>query len=80
MRLAVAAAAGMACGWLGGIVTRGSGFGLWGNMLTAMIGALGAVYLMGYFGIGAGDRPIFIAAIATIGAFITLAAIGRLRR
>jgi uncharacterized membrane protein YeaQ/YmgE (transglycosylase-associated protein family) len=80
MRLAAILATGMICGWLGGIFTRGSGFGLWGNMLAAVIGALGAVYLMRYVGLGHDSGPFAAALISATGAVLTLAAIGWLRR
>jgi uncharacterized membrane protein YeaQ/YmgE (transglycosylase-associated protein family) len=65
------------CGWLAGIVTKGSGFGLIGNIAVAMAGALIGVYLFGAVGVGG---PLGAVAVGMLGAFSLLALIGRLRR
>jgi uncharacterized membrane protein YeaQ/YmgE (transglycosylase-associated protein family) len=49
--VAVLLFAGLAAGWLAGLVTRGSGLGGLGNMLLALAGACGAVYVTGWIGL-----------------------------
>ncbi len=65
------------CGWLAGIVTKGSGFGLIGNIAVAMAGALIGLYLLGAVGFGG---PVGTVAAGVLGAFSLLALVGRLRR
>jgi uncharacterized membrane protein YeaQ/YmgE (transglycosylase-associated protein family) len=71
---------GAIAGWLAGLIVKGVGFGLIGNIIVGIVGAfigswvLGALHIM----IGGG----FIAAIinATIGAVILLFSIGLVKR
>lgn len=70
--------AGVIAGWLAGLVTRGSGFGLIGNMLAAIAGAFLIFYL-------ASDLiyPFGVVGVILLGfwgAFLTLWLVGRLRR
>jgi len=76
--LLILAGTGVIAGWLAGLVTRGSGFGLAGNVLAATAGAfvmyyIGSdlVYPLGAFG---------VVLIGFWGAFLTLWLIGRMRR
>lgn len=70
--------AGIVSGWLAGIVTRGSGFGLIGNILTATAGAFVMFYIgndLAYYLGGFG-----VALLGLWGAFLALWLIGRMRR
>lgn len=76
--LLILAGTGVIAGWLAGLVTRGSGFGLLGNMLAAAAGA----YVLFYIGSGLVD-PLGVFGVALLGlsgAFFTLWLIGRMRR
>ena len=79
-RLAALLLAGLAAGWLAGLVTRGSGFGRSGNMLAGLIGALIGFYLLNAIGLtfGGGFAGVFFTALAT--ALLVLAIIGEMRR
>lgn len=44
---------GAVAGWLAGQISRGSGFGLWGDLLVGIIGALVGGFVFGFFGITA---------------------------
>jgi uncharacterized membrane protein YeaQ/YmgE (transglycosylase-associated protein family) len=68
------------CGWLAGIVTRGAGFGLLGNSLVALAGALGTFYLTRAFGAHHYLGFFGTALTAFIGAFFLLALISQSRR
>ncbi len=78
--LVVPLVCGVIAGWLGGLVTRGSGFGPLGNMIAAMVGAVLSAYLLRATGLVLiGGMADAIAASAA-GAFLTLAIIGEMRR
>lgn len=76
--LLILAGIGVVAGWLAGLVTRGSGFGLIGNMLTATAGA----FVIFYIGSGLADPlgALGVALLGLSGAFFTLWLIGRMRR
>lgn len=73
-------ATGIIAGWLAGLVTRGRGFGLFGNMLVATAGAVAGIYLFDSFDIQLAKGFFDQFAAAFIGAFLTLVFIGWLRR
>jgi uncharacterized membrane protein YeaQ/YmgE (transglycosylase-associated protein family) len=71
---------GAIAGWLAGIVVRGGGFGLVGNIVVGIIGAFIGGWLFDYFNISAGGG-IFGAIIgATIGAVVLLFGVRLIRR
>jgi uncharacterized membrane protein YeaQ/YmgE (transglycosylase-associated protein family) len=45
---------GLIAGWLAGKVTRGRGYGLWGNLALGCLGAILGGFLFGLLGIHAG--------------------------
>lgn len=76
--MVILAAAGILAGWLAGFVTRGSGFGLIGNVITAALGAYAAFYVGSNLAYYMGGLGVFLVGLA--GAFLALWIIGRLRR
>ena len=62
---------GAVAGWLAGMVMKGGGFGLLGDIVVGIIGAFIGVWLFGVLGISAGG---FIGAVATafVGACVLL--------
>ena len=79
-RIAILFLVGIVSGWLAGLVTRGSGFGLRGNIVAGIIGAFAGSYLLGALGLGLFDELTGVTIDSFIGAFATLAVIGRVRR
>ena len=71
---------GAIAGWLAGLIVKGIGFGLIGNIVVGIVGAFIAGWLLPRLGIAIGGG--FISAIinATIGAVILLVIIGLIRR
>ena len=63
---------GLAAGWLAGQFTRGGGFGVVGDMLLGMAGALVGGYLFHQLGLAAGGGLIGALFVATIGAVVLL--------
>jgi uncharacterized membrane protein YeaQ/YmgE (transglycosylase-associated protein family) len=71
---------GAVAGWLAGLIVRGFGFGLIGNIVVGIIGALFAGYLFPRLGIGLPAGMIGEILSAVVGAVIVLVIIGFIRR
>ena len=72
---------GAIAGWLAGLIVRGMGFGLIGNIIVGIVGAFIANWLLSSFNLAPGAGPVVTAIInATIGAVILLLVIGFIRR
>jgi uncharacterized membrane protein YeaQ/YmgE (transglycosylase-associated protein family) len=71
---------GAIAGWLAGQIVRGFGFGLIGNIVIGIVGALIAGWLLPRIGIVIGGGIIAAIINATIGAVILLLIIGLIRR
>lgn len=71
---------GAVAGWLAGVIVKGFGFGLIGNIVVGIIGAFVAGFLFPRFGIVIGSGIISAIIHATIGAVILLVIIGLIRR
>ena len=71
---------GIVAGWLAGKVVRGSGFGLIGDLVIGVVGALIANFLFPKLGIHLGTGPISEIVFSALGAIILLVVIGLIRR
>jgi len=71
---------GAIAGWLAGIIMRGGGFGLIGNIIVGVIGAFIGGYLLPRLGISVGGGWIDQIVSALIGAVILLFIIGLIKR
>jgi len=73
---------GIVAGWLAGIVVRGYGLGLIGNLIVGVIGAIIAGWLLPQLGVAfVVVNPLITAIVyATIGAIVLLLVIGLFRR
>jgi uncharacterized membrane protein YeaQ/YmgE (transglycosylase-associated protein family) len=69
--LIVVLAIGAIAGWLAGLLTKGRGFGLLGNMVVGIIGAVIGRFTLGLLGLYAGGI-IGSIVTATVGAAILL--------
>ena len=63
---------GLAAGWLAGQFMKGSGFGLLGDIVVGVIGALLGGFIFGLLGIWPGGGLIGSLIVATIGAVVLL--------
>ena len=70
---------GVVAGWLAGLIVRGRGFGLIGDIILGIIGAFIGGWLAGKLHVHIGSGIVSSIVTATVGA-IVLAAIGRLIR
>ncbi len=73
---------GAVAGWLAGLIVRGFGFGLVGNIVVGIIGAFLAGWLLPALGMGFNlGNPLITSIIyALIGAVLLLVIIGVFRR
>lgn len=71
---------GAVAGWLAGLIVRGAGFGLIGDIIIGIIGAFIAHWLFPKLGIQLGTGVVRSILDATIGAVILLLVIRLIRR
>ena len=71
---------GAVVGWLAGLIVRGYGFGLIGNIVVGIIGALVASWLLPRLGVSLGGSALRDIVNATIGAIIVLVILSLVRR
>ena len=71
---------GAVAGWLAGLIVKGVGFGLLGNIVVGIIGAFIANWLLPKLGILIGGGLIASIINATIGAVILLLIVGLFKR
>lgn len=72
---------GAIAGWLAGLIVKGHGFGLVGNIIVGIVGAFLAGWLLPMVGLNIGGSPIVGAIIyGMIGAIILLVLIGLIKR
>ncbi len=69
---------GLCAGWLAGQLVKGSGFGVIGDIVVGILGAVIGGSLFGYFGIGGGSLLGSIL-VATVGAVVLLVVIRLIR-
>ncbi len=69
-------------GWLAGVIVKGAGFGLIGNIVIGIIGALLASWLLPQLGLGfsVGNALVTSILYAMIGAIIVLVILSLIRR
>ena len=63
---------GLVAGWLAGVIMKGGGFGVVGDIVVGVLGALLGGWLFGRFGGSAGGGLIGAIIVATIGAIILI--------
>jgi uncharacterized membrane protein YeaQ/YmgE (transglycosylase-associated protein family) len=73
---------GAIAGWLAGVIVRGFGFGLLGNIVVGIIGALLAGWLLPALGVSFSlGNPIVTSIVyALIGAVVLLVIVGLIKR
>jgi uncharacterized membrane protein YeaQ/YmgE (transglycosylase-associated protein family) len=71
---------GAVAGWLAGLLMRGGGFGLLGNIVVGIIGAFVGGFLFGMVGISAGGGMIGSLVTAVIGAAVLLFVVGLFKK
>jgi uncharacterized membrane protein YeaQ/YmgE (transglycosylase-associated protein family) len=63
---------GIVAGWLAGVLVKGGGFGLIGDLIVGVIGAFLGGFLFNTFGASAGGGLLGSIIVATVGAVVLL--------
>ena len=71
---------GLVAGWLAGQIMKGGGFGLIGDLIVGVIGALLGGFLFGLLGLSAGGGLIGSLVVATVGAIVLLLLLRLIKR
>lgn len=71
---------GAVAGWLAGLLIKGGGFGLIGNVIIGVLGAVIGGWLFSLFGISPGNRWPGTLVTATVGAVVLLFLLGLIKR
>ena len=72
---------GLVAGWLAGVlVLKGGGFGLVGDLVVGVVGALLGGFLFSTFGVALGGGLVGSIGVATVGALVLLLIIRHAKR
>lgn len=71
---------GAVAGWLAGLLMKGRGFGVLGNVAVGVVGAVLGGYLLGAVGVFVGGGTLGTLVTALIGAIVLLFVVGLLKR
>jgi uncharacterized membrane protein YeaQ/YmgE (transglycosylase-associated protein family) len=71
---------GLIAGWLAGMLVKGGGFGLVGDLVVGVVGAFIGGYLFSLFGASAGGGLIGSIVVATVGAVLLLFVVRAIKR
>ncbi|HKW83765.1 MAG TPA: GlsB/YeaQ/YmgE family stress response membrane protein [Burkholderiaceae bacterium] len=71
---------GLIAGWLAGQLVKGGGFGLVGDLVVGVVGAVLGGFLFGSLGVWAGGGLIGSIVVATIGAVVLLLLVRLVKR
>lgn len=71
---------GAIAGWLAGVVLKGGGFGLIGNIIAGIVGAFVGGWLFKTLNISIGTGLVSTIITSAIGAIVVLLIVGLLRR
>jgi uncharacterized membrane protein YeaQ/YmgE (transglycosylase-associated protein family) len=72
--IVIAVVVGLVAGWLGGLVMKGGGYGLMGDVLLGIGGSFVGGWLFHLLGIGAGSGWYGMIAVAFVGAVLLISA------
>jgi len=71
---------GAVAGWLAGMIVKGGGFGLLGDIVVGIIGAFAGGWILARLGVHLGVGIVSVIASATIGAVVLLTLLRLVRR
>lgn len=71
---------GLIAGWLAGVLVKGGGFGLVGDLVVGVIGAFVGGFLFSLLGLGSNGGLIGGIVVATIGAMVLLVIVRTIKR
>lgn len=71
---------GAVAGWLAGLAMKGRGFGVLGNIIVGVVGAILGGYLFGLLGVSSGGGVLGSLITAFVGAVVLLFLVGLIKR
>lgn len=71
---------GAVAGWLAGLVMKGRGFGVLGNIIVGVVGAILGGYLFGVLGVSTGGGLLGSLITAFVGAVVLLFLVGLIKK
>jgi uncharacterized membrane protein YeaQ/YmgE (transglycosylase-associated protein family) len=71
---------GLIAGWLAGVLVKGGGFGLLGDLVVGVVGAFIGGLLFSFLGLSSGGGLIGSLVVATIGAVVLLVIVRVIKR
>ena len=71
---------GAVAGWLAGTLVRGGGFGLIGDIVVGVLGAVLGGFVFGALGIAPGAGMVGSLVVATVGAVILIVVVRAIKR
>jgi uncharacterized membrane protein YeaQ/YmgE (transglycosylase-associated protein family) len=71
---------GLLAGWIAGALVKGGGFGLLGDLIVGVIGAVLGGFLFGMLGVSAGGGLLGSLIVATVGAVVLLFLVRLIKR
>lgn len=71
---------GAVAGWLAGVVMKGRGFGVLGNIIVGVVGAILGGYLFGALGVSTGGGLLGSLITAFVGAVVLLFLVGLIKK
>ena len=71
---------GLIAGWLAGLLVKGGGFGIVGDMVMGVLGAFRGGFLFRSLGLSAGGGMLGAIIVATIGAIVLILLLRLIRR
>ena len=71
---------GLVAGWLAGQLMKGGGFGIIGDIVVGVVGALLGGFLFGSFGVSLGGGLLGAIIVATIGAIVLIFVLRLIKR
>jgi uncharacterized membrane protein YeaQ/YmgE (transglycosylase-associated protein family) len=71
---------GLVAGWLAGMLVKGGGFGLIGDLVVGVVGAVLGGWLFSTLGASAGGGLLWRIVVATVGAVVLLVIVRIIKR
>ena len=71
---------GLVAGWLAGLLVKGGGFGVVGDIVVGVLGALVGGFLFSALGLSSGGSLVGAIIVATIGAIVLIAIVRMVKR
>ncbi len=71
---------GAVAGWLAGLAMKGRGFGVLGNIVVGVVGAILGGYLFGVLGVSTGGGVLGSLITAFVGAVVLLFLVGLIKK